>query len=353
MAVTADEVLAAVDDRLRTWVEDVAGAWHGLGVTDDDLLAELALPQLLAEAAAGGKRLRPEMVHWGWVAAGAPADKYAQVVQLGAALELLHVFALVHDDVMDAAELRRGRPSVHARARDLHATRGDAGDSRAFGEHIAILAGDLAHAEADHLVGYLPEPVRRVWRLMVVELVLGQQRDLTGTALRRRDLEQAREVSRLKSGAYTVQRPLQLGALIGGADHALVEALMAFGWHAGEVFGLRDDALGIWGDPARTGKSVDDDLEQGKATVALALASQHLGDSGRELLVRVGQGQLAHAEVQELRQELDRCGVRERVETLIERGVDRAREALASPLVPPAAVEGLTGALERLAWRQS
>ena len=159
------------------------------------------------------------------------------MVQVGAALELLHIFALIHDDVMDESASRRGQPSVHTLAAQLHLHSAARGNARRFGESIAVLVGDLAHAEADHMVTELPPAMRRIWRLLVIELVQGQSRDITGTAAGRRDLAHARQVARMKSGAYTVQRPLQLGAAAAGADEPVVGAITRYGREVGR--GLR------------------------------------------------------------------------------------------------------------------
>ena len=153
------------------------------------------------------------MAYWGWVAAGGRDDEAGQadVVRAGAALELLHIFALIHDDVMDESDSRRGQPSVHTLAAQLHLHAGARGDARHFGESIAVLVGDLAHAEADHLVTELPRPMRQIWRLLVVELVHGQSRDLTGSASGRRDLDHARRVARMKSGPLHRAAPARAG----------------------------------------------------------------------------------------------------------------------------------------------
>lgn len=350
---SASETLDAVEVRIVDVVQGLRADWLRIAAGNSDVLADEDVPELIAEAARGGKRVRPEMVFWGWVAAGSPAASHEQVIGLGAALELLHVFALIHDDVMDCSELRRGRPAVHTRAMAAHVALGGHGDADAFGNHIAILAGDLVHSEADALVAPLPAAVRALWREMMVELVLGQRQDLTGAALGRRDLQQALEVARLKTGSYTVQRPLQMGAVLAGADPTVVDALVRFGWHAGEAFGLRDDVLGVWGDPASTGKSDEDDLCAGKATVLLALAADHLSPQGRALLDRAGTEALSHDDVGRLRAEMDACGVRERVEEMIASEAASARSALDAPLLPEPARHGLTAILDRLAWRNA
>lgn len=348
---TAAQTLAAVDSLVEHVLDDLATAWYEVAGREADVLGAHDLPHLVRQGSGGGKRIRPEMAHWGWVAAGAPAQAYGQVVELGAAIELLHLFALVHDDVMDRSERRRGRPTAHVMARDAHRAAGGRGSAELFGDSVAILAGDLVQSEADQLVAGLPLPVRRAWRRMMVELVLGQRRDLTGAALGRRDLEHAREVARLKSGAYTVAGPLRMGALLGGAGPGLLDVLDRYAHHAGEAFGLRDDLLGTWGDPAYTGKSDGDDLAAGKATVVLALAHDMLDGQGRDLLARVGS--LDATGQARLRDELDRAGVREAVEQMVADEVGRACAALDPAVVGTEAVSGLTGLTQRIAWRAS
>ena len=245
-----------------------------------DILLDRDLPEMLDELTrSGGKRIRP--VHGvsglGRAPAAGPADRTADVVRVGAALELLHLFALVHDDVMDESDSRRGRPTVHIRAAQLHRHSAGRGSARRFGESIAILLGDLAHAEADHLVADLPPAMRRIWRLLVVELVYGQRRDLTGSAAGRRDLANAREVARLKSGGvHRASGRSSSGRPRPGRRRSWSAALTHYGREVGEAFALRDDLLGVWGDPRRTGKPAGDDLVSGKPTVILSLAEERL-----------------------------------------------------------------------------
>ncbi|WP_162182372.1 polyprenyl synthetase family protein [Nigerium massiliense] len=346
------DTLAWVDARIARVLDDMAASWAEVGGDHSVALGGLDLPGLVAGATRHGKRLRPQLAHWGWVAGGAPPSAYGQVVELGTALELLHVFALVHDDVMDRSERRRGAPSVHALVRDAHRAAGCHGDAARFGDNVAVLAGDLVHAEADHLVSALPVPVRAAWRTMMIELVLGQRCDLTGAAERRRDLAHARQVARLKSGSYTVQRPLQMGALLADANPDLVGCLLIYGAHAGEAFGLRDDLLGTWGDPAFTGKSSDDDLAARKPTVLLALAAHRLDDETRSLLER-GDEPLDGVQVARLRRAMEACGVRDEVERLVAGEVDAARAALVPELVGADALAGLNGLVDIMAWRNA
>ncbi len=323
-----------------------------------DVLGEEDLPHQLQQLVfAGGKRIRPAMCHWGWVSAGghrrsrSTGGDSGSVVTIAAALELLHVFALVHDDVMDESESRRGLPTVHVRSGRLHQLANAAGDGRRFGDSMAMLVGDLAHAEADHLVAGLERPLRDLWRLLVVELVSGQRRDITGSAAGRRDLPHAREVARMKSGGYTVQRPLQLGAVAAGADPDVLEALTTYGRHLGEAFALRDDILGVWGDPARTGKPAGDDLVAGKPTVIIALADHRLTGSDRVLLDLIGSPRLSVEHVTVLQQTIAASGVLDEVESMIKTELEAALTALDGDLLDPAGVAGLTELARQIAWR--
>src|SRR4051794_38154330 len=163
----------------------------------------------------GGKRLRPAFCFWGAVGAGAdPAD--ARVRDAGSALELLHAFALIHDDVMDGSDRRRGAPSLHRTFEDHHHRRGLHGEARRFGEGLAVLAGDLAFVYADTLLDAAPPLARDVWHQLRVELTMGQWIDVVGAARRDRSPARARWVASYKSGRYTVERPLQLGAALAG-----------------------------------------------------------------------------------------------------------------------------------------
>jgi geranylgeranyl diphosphate synthase, type I len=363
MARQNERFLRRVDVRLAEVVQSLVQTWRhdlasGTDVGSDslpptDILLDRDLPEMLRVLTmTGGKRIRPSMCYWGWVAAGGRAyNSQDQVVQAGAALELLHIFALIHDDVMDESASRRGQPSVHTLAAQLHLHSAARGNARRFGESIAVLVGDLAHAEADHMVTELPPAMRRIWRLLVIELVQGQSRDITGTAAGRRDLAHARQVARMKSGAYTVQRPLQLGAAAADADDHVVAAITRYGQEVGEAFALRDDLLGAWGDPELTGKPAGDDLLSGKPTVILSLADERLRGSDRVLLARVGTPELSPADVVSLQDALQAAGVVEAVESRISGHVRSAIDALADPGLSPDGVAGLTAMAYKVAWR--
>jgi geranylgeranyl diphosphate synthase type I len=350
------DYLGLVDGLLTEVISDLDHLWTTkLDGTDvADVLGASDLPQLLDQLIrTGGKRIRPVMAYLGWLSAsgGARNIGHADVVQAGAALELLHLFALIHDDVMDESSSRRGQPTAHTLASRLHAEQGARGSAQRFGESIAVLLGDLAHAEADHLAADLPAPMRQIWRVLVVELVCGQRRDLTGTAAGRRDLQHARQVARMKSGGYTVTRPLLLGAAAAKAPDVVFDHLSHYGRELGEAFALRDDLLGIWGDPERTGKPSGDDLISGKPTVILALADQRVRGAAKAAFDRVGTPALQTEDVTVLQAELQECGVVSEVERLISDHVSSALSALDERALDPDGVTQLIRMAHQIAWR--
>ena len=350
--------LGQVDALLARVLTELTDIWDTLPDDDRgplDVLGEADLPQLVrAMMGSGGKRLRPTMCYLGWLSAGGQTREVglSDVVKVGAALDLLHLFALVHDDVMDESASRRGLPTVHVQARRLHEAAAAVGSGQRFGESIAILVGDLAQAEAGHLIAGLPAHMRKIWRVLVAELVAGQRRDLIGSAVDRRDLAYARGVAKMKSGRYTVQRPLELGAAAAGASPAAAAALANYGDAVGEAFALRDDLLGIWGDPTKTGKPAGDDLISGKPTVVLALAQGRLRSSaGRAALSRVGSADFSAADLAVLREQLRADGVDSAVELMISDRVDAALAALNVPELEPAGTAQLSQLAHRIAWR--
>ena len=321
---------------------------HDPGPLGVDLVGELA-----GRARNHGKRLRPVLAHWGWAVAGGRTDSHPQLVRVAAALELLHLFALIQDDVMDRSASRRGLPTLHVVAAERHQAHAGLGDPALFGDSVATLVSDLALSEATMLVAGTAPEVRAAWRLMAVELVEGQLLDVTHTAGRRRDLPTSRRIARFKSGRYTITRPLQLGALVGGADPGLVRRLVTWGDLVGDAFAVRDDVLGVWGDPARTGKPAGDDLRSGKPTALLTWASQLLPDSARPLLAACDAGTLDDAGVGALQQAMADAGVRERAEDAVAELVGRAHRALDDLDVDPEADAALRDLADAVAWRSA
>jgi geranylgeranyl diphosphate synthase, type I len=281
--------------------------------------------RLLSEArtsVAGGKMFRASFCWWGHQAVRR-TDEDA-VVRAAASLELLHASALVHDDYMDASATRRGHPTTHVTFQDEHERQGWRGAPAQYGAAGAILLGDLLQAWADELLRRcgLPlaqvAPALEVFDLCRTEVIAGQFLDVSVQARGRADVDQAMTVLRYKSAKYSIERPLHLGAALAGADEETLRQLTAFGLPLGEAFQLRDDLLGVYGDPAATGKPAGDDLVEGKRTVLVALALDAAPASDAALLDRSLGTPLSDAEVERLRGVIAESGAREQVEAVID-----------------------------------
>ena len=328
-------VAERVEARIATLLDAESARW---GALDPHLTEPLdALAQLVL---GGGKRLRPTFCHWGFVAAGGDPDDPA-VVDAGAAFELLQAFALVHDDVMDGSATRRGAPTVHRTFTDRHQAHAWRGESRRFGEGVAILVGDLAHVYAGRLLPDGPAELTRLWDELRTELTVGQYLDLQATAERATSRQTARRIARYKSGRYTVERPLHVGAALAGRADDLGIVLSAYGDPLGEAFQLRDDILGAFGDEARTGKPVGDDLREGKPTLLLAVAAERWPPAEAALLGRLGAPDLSVDEVLAVQQVFVATGARAEVEETIDRLADEAVAAISAAPIPGHAADAL------------
>lgn len=316
-----------------------------LGAIDDTLLP--VGDAIRAFVLGGGKRLRPAFAYWGYRGAGG-VDSDAVVATL-AALELVQASALIHDDVMDASDTRRGEPAIHRRFADRHAAAGWHGAAERFGAAAAILLGDLCLIWSDELWhrGGLDaatlERARPVFDEMRTEVTAGQYLDILAQARRDTSVERAVKVARYKSAKYTVERPLLIGAALAGAGPEVVRAYSGYGLPLGEAFQLRDDILGVFGDPAQTGKPAGDDLREGKRTYLVAAALERAGPAERDLLAdRLGDPALDDAGVARLREIITRTGALERTEARIDELADAALAALATVDLDPEAATVLT-----------
>ena len=287
---------------------------------------------------AGGKRLRPSFCYWGWRGAG--GEDTDGVIVAAAALELFHAFALIHDDIIDGSERRRGEPSMHELFAEVHARSAWRGDHHAFGRHTALLCGDLCAAWAEqmfHECGLPPGHIHQAYGMfarMRTEVIAGQYLDLV-SSVGDGSVASALTVIRMKAARYTVTRPLQIGARLAGGPDELVRAFAAFGDPLGDAFQLRDDVLGVFGDPSITGKPVLDDLREGKPTVMMALAR---GACDRAQAARLaalfGNPELDADGAAELRDVIVTTGALDRIEQMIRVRADAAATALAEAPVP-------------------
>jgi geranylgeranyl diphosphate synthase type I len=333
--VTQPDLSTRVDDALATFLHR-AGREVAEIATDLEPLAEHAVKFGLSP----GKRLRPAFAYWGYRAAGSDDDE--TIIRAAAALELLHAAALVHDDVIDASDLRRGAPSTHRTLAALHESSGWTGDADAFGRSAAILLGDLLLVWADAMLtrsGFDSEALARalpVWDAVRVEVMCGQYLDVAEQARGGGSVERSLRVAQLKTSKYTVERPLHLGAGLGAGSTEVFDTLSAYGAPLGEAFQLRDDVLGVYGDPAQTGKPAGDDLREGKRTVLVALATDRADRATAELLrTGIGDRTLDDAGVERIRVAIATTGALERVEAMIAERVAAAISAT-EPVAEPA-----------------
>jgi geranylgeranyl diphosphate synthase type I len=320
--------------------------------------------RLLAEARAvvsGGKRFRAAFCYWGFHAvAGSAADASTDdaLVRACASLELLHASALVHDDYMDASDTRRGRPATHRGFAAEHRADGWRGDPEQYGASAAILLGDLLLSWSDELLRGCGLPTDRVVAAMEVfdrcrtEVITGQFLDVSVQARGVADVDAAMTVLRYKSAKYSIERPLHIGATLAGGSAEQLRQLSAFGLPLGEAFQLRDDLLGVFGDPSATGKPAGDDLVEGKRTVLVALALDGASPAHAARLDAALGTPLTDSDVAELRAVIDASGAHAQVEQVITELAAKATDALARADLDPHArdvlLELATAATDRV-----
>jgi geranylgeranyl diphosphate synthase, type I len=313
------------------------------------------LVEAIAELTRGGKRLRPAFCYWGWRGAGGPDVE--PIVLAAAGLEFFQAAALIHDDVMDDSDTRRGMPAVHRRFATLHRGSGWTGDGERFGLAGAVLAGDLCLVWSDQLFtasGLDPDRQARARGLfdrMRTELMGGQYLDMLEQAVAAQRVggavERARRVLRYKSAKYTVEHPLLIGGALAGANEVQLAGYSAYGLPLGEAFQLRDDVLGVFGDPARTGKPAGDDLREGKRTVLVVKALEHASPAqAQEVRRLLGDPGLDAVGVAALREIIVGTGALDAVERMVEGLVQQSRDALAAAEVDEPARTVLHGLID-------
>ncbi len=310
------------------------------------------LMRLVREMLTGGKRVRSSFVLWGWHAVAASrADaphttgtdqdpQWADVVGVATAMELFHAAALVHDDIIDASDTRRGRPAMHRALESVHRDGEWVGDAASWGSSAALLVGDLLLNWADDRMMLAcrstahGDAVHDAYRRMREEVTFGQYLDVLEEAAWIRQepaalLDRAHTVAVYKSAKYSVEAPLTLGALLAGASDRQLDALAGYGLPVGVAFQMRDDLLGVFGDPEVTGKPAGDDLREGKRTVLIEIARQRLSPGVRTMLDELlGDRDLDARQVAILQDAIQRAEAPARLEALIDRAVGEALEAL-------------------------
>lgn len=337
-----DTVISRVDAELAAFLDERAAALDRLG---PDVVPVLEAARSLVLD--GGKRLRPIFVYWGWRTVRGADDDDRALVGAAASLELLHACALVHDDVMDASATRRGRPSAHTAFATMHRAHAWTGDPDVFGTAAAIVLGDLLLSWADAMfarAGVAGGTARGVYDEMRQLVMAGQYLDVLSQARGAFDADEALRVIEFKTSKYTIEGPLHLGAAVADAPAPVFEVLTAYGLALGEAFQLRDDVLGVFGDPSVTGKPAGDDLREGKHTLLTALAMEAAGtEEARTLRAGLGDRALDDGQVAELRGVIVATGALDQVEQRIAERAAQARAALATQHVSDAARTALDG----------
>lgn len=324
---------------------------------DLDVLVDVA-----AELLAGGKRLRPGFCYWSWRAIPDRDGDESAVLTAASALELFQAAALVHDDLIDASDTRRGNPAVHRRFEQLHREAGWAGSASGFGMATAILLGDLLLGWSDELFqhsGLAPAPLARCrphFDRMRTEVGAGQYLDVleqASSASRPEGrVERARQVIQYKAGRYSVQRPLLIGAATADATDAVQQDLTVLGRLTGEAFQLRDDILGVFGDPETTGKPAGDDLREGKRTVLVAHTLDGASPTARaELEQALADGEIAAGKIPRLQEIIVEAGALERVEAMVGRLSEQAAQTLTAMDVTEDGREALQALVDRATHR--
>lgn len=325
------EFLSAISETLEEFLGRQGALLADVGASD-------LLPAALA-ATEGGKRLRPAYCYWSYAAAaGQPADPQP-LLDVASSLDLLHASALVHDDLLDASDTRRGLPAAHKKFEALHAQRGGRGSAPEFGTSSAILLGDIllmwSIDMVDHSGAQGLERARPHLSAMRSEVTAGQfldvsaQYGVTGSTTFAEELDVARRVLEYKSASYSIRRPALIGAALGGADDHLLNALGEFGSVIGRAFQLRDDVLGVYGDPEVTGKPHGGDIREGKRTVLVLTAlSNASAQDARELGGLLGAEGLTDADIEHAAHLIEASGARAHVDGVIEANMRHALDIL-------------------------
>lgn len=353
-------VIDAVTARLDRFVQSIRSQSAEYG-PDAGLFLDAAVATLQ-----GGKRLRARFAYAGWLAAaGESTTADPALWGLGAALEVFQSAALVHDDLIDNSDTRRGRPASHRALEAAHREAGWHGDAETFGRATAVLLGDLLVAWSDDLLEEClaghphAAPTRAEYARMRRDVTVGQMLDVTeesawGVNPPASLIERALRVAALKSARYSVEQPILLGATLGGADGRLLTQLRAFGHPVGMAFQLRDDVLGVFGDPVVTGKPAGDDLREGKRTALIAIAREALtADARAHLDARIGDPDLSADEVARLQELIHETGAAARVEQMIADYSDAAVRALRDADLNETAARTLQGLAEAAITRSA
>ena len=350
------EVAHLVDQRLTEVLTSEREKW----ATHDPRFDE-AIEILQSVAQRGGKRLRAAFCYWSWYGSkGGTQDvdprtdeaEFTQIINVCTAVELLHTFALIHDDVMDDSSMRRGHPTVHKAQTKRLQEMAWRGEPRRFGESVAVLVGNLGHVYSDQLLQDAPAPARKLWNNVKVELNLGQYLDIRSAAAGELDFATARQVAWYKSALYTIRRPMELGLAVSGASSDdLTSTIGRFSDPLGRAFQLRDDILGLFGDEVKLGKPIGDDIRDAKATELIAFARQKANPEQSKLLDSMGSATLTGADIAAIVEVIRATGAVGYVDHEIENLVVSAESVLGELPYSPVAKRALSSLAHYVASR--
>ncbi|AOP54064.1 polyprenyl synthetase family protein [Brevibacterium aurantiacum] len=368
-----ESIAAEVSAGIEAFLELKAAEFLAISPDADDI------GRALLEFTRGGKMIRPVLLWWGFqLASGDDSSRSALnegVAEAAGSLELLHAAALIHDDVIDHSDTRRGKPALHRQFESRHSERRFQGGAEPFGVAAAIVIGDICLALSEELfeksqsvLGITPS-ARDLRATLRRDVMVGQYLDVLAEVVPLDDArigERAWEVLSFKSAKYSVEQPLLLGAALGGADEEQLAEISRFGLPLGQAFQLRDDVLGIFGDPAATGKPAGDDIREGKRTVLIAESMKNLNSEQTQIMAeRLGDPDLSDSEVAECVSMLTESGGLDAVESFIRSKHDEALSVVrewatdSSPVsstrtrIGPTAQRQLTKFAEALSYRKS
>lgn len=319
---------AQIDSALAACLDEVRGRYSASS-------AEPIVEEVIRATLPKGGRIRPLLCCLGYAAVrGENEAADPRIVKAAASLELLHSFAIIHDDVMDGSPMRRGEPSIHRRLADERRAAGGR-DAELHGVSLAILAGDLALVISDLLFaesGFPQEVLVQAYEplsAMRLDAIAGQYLDLTHSGAAVEDVELTSRIARLKTGSYSVEGPLMVGATLGGGSVGAKQALQAYGRPLGEAFQLADDLLGLFGDPAATGKDAENDIRRGKPTALIARAMARAEPRARQLILEIwGHPNTTEGDLAALRAAVKGSGAVDEVASEIGRLISEATRAV-------------------------
>ena len=332
----------AIEEHVKTFFEQQRQDLTRVSPRTNDLI------DAISALSSGGKRLRPIFALWGALAAGGSPDD-ERLLTLGTSLELFQAAALIHDDIIDHSDTRRGQPAVHRKPEALHRDNGWNRSASGFGIAGAILAGDIALALSETLFNRAEAgpTARELFDEMRTQVMAGQYLDVlaeqTGSQLSPDEAaENSWTIVTYKAARYSAEKPTLLGAALAGADQELLDGLSDFSLPAGQAFQLRDDELGVFGDPAQTGKPAGDDIREGKRTLLIALTRQRINTEQQAWLESVlGRDDLDDATIEKVRELIRGSGAAEEHASQIDALYNQAMNALDGLDIPAQAREGL------------